>query len=166
MFSICIHFSNSALSFSTIGMSTSTKQRCKYWEKCYRKNQEHLDQYLHPSDINAQNHSKTGGSANSCARKDQVKSEKFSIKELHNSLSFHKISPLSHGAVSLSSSSPKVGDCVADKKKPCVGTSTKSVTVSSQGVGCSTSSSGKRNHISGIDFRFILIRIVLLLPNS
>ena len=27
------------------------KERCKYWEKCYRKNTQHTSEYLHPSDL-------------------------------------------------------------------------------------------------------------------
>ena len=32
------------------GMSAK-KERCKYWEKCYRKNTQHTSEYLHPSDL-------------------------------------------------------------------------------------------------------------------
>ena len=30
---------------------TSKKGRCKYWESCYRKNEQHLAEYTHPCDL-------------------------------------------------------------------------------------------------------------------
>ena len=29
----------------------SSKAKCKYWEKCYRKDATHLAEFLHPSDV-------------------------------------------------------------------------------------------------------------------
>ncbi|KAL4235331.1 hypothetical protein ACF0H5_006966 [Mactra antiquata] len=31
-------------------MSTETKEKCKYWDKCFRKEKKHLQMYLHPAD--------------------------------------------------------------------------------------------------------------------
>jgi len=27
------------------------KPKCKYWDKCYRKNPEHVKEFAHPSDV-------------------------------------------------------------------------------------------------------------------
>jgi hypothetical protein len=31
--------------------SMTSKPRCKFWEKCYRTNADHLKDYLHPNDL-------------------------------------------------------------------------------------------------------------------
>lgn len=28
-----------------------SKKKCTFWDKCYRKNKKHLEEFLHPGDI-------------------------------------------------------------------------------------------------------------------
>lgn len=34
------------------------KQKCKYWEKCFRKEKKHLETFLHPADEKKENKGK------------------------------------------------------------------------------------------------------------
>lgn len=40
------------------------KQKCRYWDQCYRQNGDHLNKYLHPRDV------ATGGTSSSSSSKD------------------------------------------------------------------------------------------------
>ena len=32
-------------------VAVSPKKKCEFWDKCYRKNKQHKEEYLHPGDV-------------------------------------------------------------------------------------------------------------------
>ncbi|KAL5253522.1 hypothetical protein ACHWQZ_G013351 [Mnemiopsis leidyi] len=135
-------------------MSTTPKQRCKYWDKCYRKNEEHLEQFLHPQSHRDDNQ-KTRGSATSSSKVAKNSSEK--PEQSQKSPGFIKKNsesvPNSRNTPSATSLPSKSVFPSTSKSKVVTGKTrlhAKSVT-NSCGSGEDTKSSGKRNQLSDMD---------------
>ena len=45
----------------------SRKPRCKFWDKCFRKNRDHLAEFAHPHDVLKADAAKTAGASTSAA---------------------------------------------------------------------------------------------------
>ena len=140
-------------SYYQVGMSTTPKQRCKYWDKCYRKNEEHLEQFLHPQSHRDDNQ-KTRGSATSSSKVAKNSSEK--PEQSQKSPGFIKKNsesvPNSRNTPSATSLPSKSVFPSTSKSKVVTGKTrlhAKSVT-NSCGSGEDTKSSGKRNQLSGM----------------